>query len=360
MKYTEIAFQKHSQADLSGIIRLESEYLASKAVEEIRKSKWVNSPSTVELGESGAFQVGGHVVFNTFSQDAYDSILDLVVDLDIHDPESLGRELWNSLVDTDRPYREARDFAILLFPQLLPGATAEAIGKEQDKKDCEFTLSYRGTKFTAYLFWAGENTRIMFFADPKVPTCDAEPDIEVYEETDEYEIKKHFDDFVEKNKVTPVTAMFKALDTLDTSRKIPAKTAEQLKITASLFFRSYLPEATMSEIAADGDEDCQWIEAWFLYKGTEFHVDFVSRPAEKTEYLNLWSTRSGVNVDVAKVTPESLRETIESLDDNRHFQETTEETQEPTKDKSLEERVKKLEGLVKVIQAEIDEIKKNI
>ena len=199
MNYTTIATQQHSDCDIAGIFQFKSTGLAKAAAAAINDSHWVSTKGRVQDGNTGAFQVGNCVVFNSYSEVAFDGISKLVNDLHAPDAEreALWFDLWASLTDENTPYPETRDLAIEYFTQLLPGATVDKV--DDDK---QFSIRYNGKKFIAQLEWDGGNTRIMVFVDHKGPIYD-KPDFNICEVT--ADVKQTFDLHSNTNTVTPET-----------------------------------------------------------------------------------------------------------------------------------------------------------
>lgn len=332
MKFDIIDTQEHSHADFSALLAFSSPEHAKESTKAINDSQWANSQS-LTLGQSGAFQVGSHVMFNTYGEKAYGEIIDMLKKLPVpeteHEIYELYSSMWNSLADPDAPYSEARDLAILFFTKVLPGATVEAL---EGPKGHMFAITYRNKKFRAALCWdAPEGPRLKFVPEGN---NSSDQDFTIYEGNED--IRKIFDDFIEgakSSRTTPAKAMFALLATTDTSRPLAKATRKKIHGIANLFFQSYLPEATFSDCCVDYSSDCsgnshecEWVEVWFGYKGREYHVDFVS--TIDSDYINLWSTDKDCNLDVAKVTPESLANTISTMDRDGYFPETHKETPE--------------------------------
>ena len=371
MKFDIIATQEYSRADFSAILAFGSPEHARISAKAINDSQWANT-QRVTLGQSGAFQVGTHVMFNTYGVYAYGKIIDMLKKLAVPSTESdLYSSMWNSLVDPDAPYSEARDFVILFFTKVLPGATAEAL---EGGKDHMFAITYRNKKFIAEMYWSTpEGPRILFFTEENNTS---DPDFAFYEGSEDIEdIRKIFDDFIDKqkpageSKVTPESAMFAAMKDIDFAKALPKDTERKLKGIANLFLQSWLKEATLIGVEASDDiAAVNWVEVWFQYKGKKFHVDFCMEDGNNT--LCLYATNKyQENIDCAYVTVDTLQEKIDSVDDAGYFpgqvipacpREDVDELDREIPRKSLEERLDKVERLIASLQDEVKEIKKKI
>ena len=161
--------------------------------------------------------------------------------------------------------------------------------------------------------------------------------------------------------------MFAAMKDIDFAKALPKDTERKLKGIANLFFQSWLKDASVFGVEASDDfADVKWVEAWFLYKGKKYHLDFCM---EEGNTLCLYTTnKNQENVDCAYVTVDTLQEKIDSVDDAGHFpghlqenaREEVDELDREIPRKSLEERLDKVERLIASLQDEVKEIKKRL
>lgn len=362
MKFITLAEHEHSKADFAGIFEFKSNGLAKAAAAAINDSQWANAKGRVQEGDTGAFQVGHYVVFNSYSEEAFAGISKLVEDL--HAPEAereaLWDEFWESLSDEDTPYIKARELAVDYLTQVLPGATVKKADAETD-----IFIKYNGTQFIAQLYWDGPDSCIMVFIDSRAASAHLSV-FDIYDDT--ADVKQVFDLHVKG--VTPESAMFAAMKDIDFSKALPKNTETKLKGIASLFFQSWLKDASLVGVEASDDSDdsaaAASVEAWFNYQGKKYHLDFCM---EEGNTLCLYTTNKyQENVDCAYVTVDTLQEKIDSVDDTGHFPGhtpgcTREEADEHDREiprKSLEERLDKVEHLIAALQDEVKEIKKKI
>lgn len=357
MKFITLAEHEHSHADFAGIFEFHNNSLAKAAAHAINESNWVNAKGRVQDGHTGAFQVGHYVVFNSYSEQAFAGISKLVKDL--HAPEAereaIWDEFWESLCDENTPYLKAREFAVDYLTQVLPGATVKKADAETD-----ISIKYNGTTFIAQLDWNGPDSCIMVFIDSKTTLSV----FDIYDDT--ADVKQAFDLHVKG--VTPETAMFAAMKDIDFAKALPKNTETKLKSIANLFLQSWLKEATLVGVEASDDiAAVNWVEAWFLYKGKKYHLDFCTEDGNNT--LSLYTTNKyQENVDCAYVTVDTLQEKIDSVDDTGHFpvhnpgctRDKVDELDREIPRKSLEERLDKVEHLIASLQEEVTEIKKKI
>ena len=321
MKFDIIAQQKHSSSDFAGIFQFKNETLAKTAVEAINDKPWGNTKGRVQLGYTGAFQVGNCVAFNAYSEDAFAIIRKTVESLNSEEIElkELWEDLWDSLNDDTEPYSVTREHALDYFKEAFPDATVETDPEFEHK----FTLKYRGETFTCSLHhdeYDDRDSRIILY---KGDTCKFPLDYSLERDNDTKAVKKIFDDSIDPvtHRVTPETAMFDLLKTIDFSKNLPKATERKLKGIANLFFQSWLKEAKFLfdvEETDEIDDNLHWLEVWFEYKGNKFHIDFFVEDGKNT--LNLWTTNEyEENVDNTYVTVDNLQETIDSVTEDGHF-----------------------------------------
>ena len=333
MKFDIIATQEHSHADFSALLLFSSAYLAKHSTKAINDSEWANTQKLTR-GESGAFQVGKYVMLNTYSKQAFENISKLVKSLpDTFPPcqeelKELWEDLWDSLNDDTEPYSVTREHALDYFKEAFPDATVETDPEFEHK----FTLKYRGETFTCSLHhdeYDDRDSRIILY---KGDTCKFPLDYSLERDNDTKAVKKIFDDSIDPvtHRVTPETAMFDLLKTIDFSKNLPKATERKLKGIANLFFQSWLKEAKFLfdvEETDEIDDNLHWLEVWFEYKGNKFHIDFFVEDGKNT--LNLWTTNEyEENVDNTYVTVDNLQETIDSVTEDGHFPESSKEEPE--------------------------------
>jgi len=106
-------------------------------------------------------------------------------------------------------------------------------------------------------------------------------------------------------------------ETNERTSRIESRRIDKL---AARFIAENIPGATYIEHETYYEDPTRWIEAWFDYEGKRFHVDFCLEEGRK--WLNLWSTNlsDGYNVDVTVVTPDTIKDTIASMDPDGRFQ----------------------------------------
>ena len=355
MKFDIIATQRHSQCDVAGIFQFKSEALAKTAAEAINDSPWVNSKDRVQLGYTGALQVGNCVVCNAYSEVAFANIRKTVESLNSEEEiKELWKDLWDSLNDVTEPYYVARKHAVDYFRKVFPDATV----KTDPESEHKFTLKYRGETFTCSLHYDDDDeqdSRIILY---KGDTCKFPLDISLERDNDTDAVKKIFSNSIDPETpgVTPETAMFDLIKTINFSKNLPAAAENKIKGIASLFFQSWLKEATLVCVeSSDNLEIIKWVEVWFKYKGKKYHLDFCMEDGKNT--LTLWTTNKyEENVDCTYVTTGNLQEKIDSVDKDGHFPDNSKE--EPGG--SLEERLDKVERLIADLQDEVKEIKKKL
>lgn len=338
MEFDIIATQEHSHADFSALLAFSSSEEATISTKAINDSQWANTQSLTP-GQSGAFQVRKHVMFNTYSKAAYGEIIDMLKKLPAPatdgDISKLYKDMWNSLVDIDAPYSEARDFAIPFFTKVLPGATVETM--ENDGEDNMVIITYRGEVFRAKLLCDGEDTRIKVFASG-IPDF-AKPSFSIYEGNEE-DIKKIFDDFVDTQAFSgnPEEAIFNLVNSLQNPRQATDSDKATLLSAATAFITKHIPGATNigdTECGSygfdsyDSDPDLKdwsierygkgnWADVWFYYNGNEFWLEFLV--TSKKNEIRLWSVHEdGSDNAYCVVTADNIKFAIDSVDDEHIF-----------------------------------------
>lgn len=341
MEFDIIATQEHSHADFSALLAFSSSEEATISTKAINDSQWANTQSLTP-GQSGAFQVRKHVMFNTYSKAAYGEIIDMLKKLPVpatdDDISKLYKEMWTSLVDIDAPYSEARDFAIPFFTKVLPGATVEAM--EHDEEESWFIITYRGEVFRAKLLCDGEDTRIKVFASG-IPDW-RKPSFSIYEGNEE-DVKKNFDDFIDQQfSGNPEEAIFNLVNSIPNLSQATESDIKTSKATllaaAKAFITKHIPGATNigdTECGSYGFEryDCDpdlkdwyierygkgnWADVWFYYNGNEFWLEFLV--TSKKNEIRLWSVHEdGSDSAYCVVTADNIKFAIDSVDDEHIF-----------------------------------------
>lgn len=329
---------------LKAILQFDSDELATKAYRSL-----IGSTMAGQLMPCKTYHVDNYLVLWAY-EETFDQLIEFLKNLDPADADNTERtHFWDSFFHNDN-WADIIDAAYDYFHDCFPEQT------DWEDDNYLFQFTYRGTTFFAEISDSSvDGSKVKFYADE-----DLEEFLFAIGLTDDP--RKIIDDFIDKqvkpageSKVTPETAMFAAMKDIDFSKALPKNTETKLEGIANLFFQSWLKDATLIGVEASDDiAAVKWVEAWFLYKGKKYHLDFCM---EEGNTLCLYATNKyQENIDCAYVTVDTLQEKIDSVDDTGHFPGHIPEIPR----KSLEERLDKVEHLIASLQDEVKEIKKKI
>lgn len=329
---------------LKAILQFDSAELATKAYRSL-----IGSTMAGQLMPCKTYHVDNCLVLCAY-EETFGQLIEFLKNLDPADADNTERtHFWDSFFHNDN-WADIIDAAYDYFHVCFPEQT------DWEDDNYLFQFTYRGTTFFAEMHDSSvDGSKVNFYADE-----DREEFLFAIGLTDDP--RKIIDDFIDKqvkpageSKVTPESAMFAAMKDIDFAKALPKDTETKLKGIANLFFQSWLKDASVFGVEASDDiAAVNWVEAWFLYKGKKYHLDFCM---EEGNTLCLYTTNQyQENVDCAYVTVDTLQEKIDSVDDTGHFPGHIPETPR----KSLEERLDKVEHLIASLQDEVAEIKKKI
>ena len=345
---------------LKAILQFDSDELATKAYRSI-----IGSTMAGQLMPCKTYHVDNYLVLCAY-EETFDQLIEFLKNLDPADADNTARtHFWDSFFHSDN-WADIVDAAYDYFHDCFPEQT------DWEDDNYLFQFTYRKTTFFAEMPDSSvDGTKVKFYADE-----DGTEFLFAIGLTDDP--RKIIDDFIGKqkpageSKVTPESAMFAAMKDIDFAKALPKDTERKLKGIANLFFQSWLKDASVFGVEASDDIAAfNWVEAWFLYKGKKYHLDFCMEDGNNT--LCLYTTNKyQENIDCAYVTVDTLQEKIDSVDDAGHFpgfpgqvipacpREDVDELDREIPRKSLEERLDKVERLIASLQDEVTEIKKKI